>query len=107
MFKPRSASTLQTLTSWVTGMHPEFSDPKFPSYGEGREGVCAPTFLQDGGGRGTQALWLAGRGCKRAAGQPVLREYISLVAVLPRVLVSFVWQLAAGARAHRLEGGAA
>lgn len=37
LFKPRSASGLQSFTSWLTGMPAEFSDPKFPSYGEGRE----------------------------------------------------------------------
>jgi hypothetical protein len=35
---------LQTFTSWLTGMPAEFSDPKFPSYGEGREGE-GPTGL--------------------------------------------------------------
>jgi hypothetical protein len=38
LYRPRSASLLQTFTSWLTGMPAEFSDPKFPSYGEGREG---------------------------------------------------------------------
>ena len=39
LFRPRSASLLQSFTSWLTGMPAEFSDPKFPSYGEGREGA--------------------------------------------------------------------
>lgn len=38
LFKPRSATLLQSFTSWLTGMPAEFSDPRFPSYGEGREG---------------------------------------------------------------------
>jgi hypothetical protein len=38
LYRPRSASLLQTFTSWMSGMPAEFSDPKFPSYGEGREG---------------------------------------------------------------------
>jgi hypothetical protein len=38
LYRPRSASLLQSFTSWLTGMPAEFSDPKFPSYGEGREG---------------------------------------------------------------------
>mmetsp|Transcript_16519 Transcript_16519/g.35730 ORF Transcript_16519/g.35730 Transcript_16519/m.35730 type:complete len:196 (+) Transcript_16519:181-768(+) len=37
LFKPRSASLIQSFTSWLTGMPAEFSDPRFPSYGEGRE----------------------------------------------------------------------
>ncbi|MEW5301411.1 MAG: hypothetical protein WDW38_009626 [Sanguina aurantia] len=37
LFKPRSASMLQTFASWMSGMPAEFSDPRFPSYGEGRE----------------------------------------------------------------------
>jgi B9 domain-containing protein 1 len=41
LYKPRSASLLQTFTSWLTGMPAEFSDPKFPAYGEGREGKQA------------------------------------------------------------------
>lgn len=40
LYRPRSASLLQTFTSWLTGMPAEFSDAKFPSYGEGREGEC-------------------------------------------------------------------
>lgn len=40
LFKPRSASLLQTFLTWVTGYPAEFSDSKFPSYGEGREGTC-------------------------------------------------------------------
>eukprot|EP00882_Tetradesmus_deserticola_P021027 GHRQ01022737.1.p2 GENE.GHRQ01022737.1~~GHRQ01022737.1.p2 ORF type:complete len:108 (+),score=42.58 GHRQ01022737.1:524-847(+) len=43
LYRPRSASLLQTFTSWLTGMPAEFSDPKFPSYGEGREGEAAHT----------------------------------------------------------------
>jgi hypothetical protein len=43
LYRPRSASLLQTFTSWLTGMPAEFSDPKFPSYGEGREGQHLPT----------------------------------------------------------------
>lgn len=39
LFKPKSASMLQTFASWMSGMPAEFSDPRFPSYGEGREGV--------------------------------------------------------------------
>jgi hypothetical protein len=38
LYRPRSASLLQSFTSWMSGMPAEFSDPKFPSYGEGREG---------------------------------------------------------------------
>jgi B9 domain-containing protein 1 len=38
LFKPRSASLLQTLTGWITGMPAEFIDPRFPAYSEGREG---------------------------------------------------------------------
>lgn len=38
LFRPQSASLLQRFTSWLAGMAPEFSDPRFPSYGEGREG---------------------------------------------------------------------
>jgi hypothetical protein len=38
LFKPRSASAMQSFLSWVTGMPAEFSDSRFPSYGEGREG---------------------------------------------------------------------
>lgn len=39
LFKPRSASIMKTLVGWLTGMPAEFSDPKFPSYSEGREVV--------------------------------------------------------------------
>lgn len=39
LFRPRSASTLQAMTSWWNGKTPEFSDPRFPSYAEGREGA--------------------------------------------------------------------
>ncbi|PNH12840.1 B9 domain-containing protein 1 [Tetrabaena socialis] len=45
LFRPRSASLLQSLTSFMSGMPAEFSDPKFPSYGEGRE----VTRVQSGG----------------------------------------------------------
>jgi len=38
LYRPRSASLLQTFLSWVTGMPAEFADHKFPSYGPGREG---------------------------------------------------------------------
>ncbi|KAJ9521813.1 hypothetical protein QJQ45_024675 [Haematococcus lacustris] len=37
LYKPRSASGLQSFISWMAGMPAEFSDPRFPSYGEGRE----------------------------------------------------------------------
>eukprot|EP00877_Chromochloris_zofingiensis_P007438 jgi/Chrzof1/2948/Cz12g05150.t1 len=37
LFKPRSASLLQGFTSWLSGMPAEFSDPRFPASGEGRE----------------------------------------------------------------------
>uniref|UniRef100_A0A7S3VGU1 B9 domain-containing protein 1 n=1 Tax=Dunaliella tertiolecta TaxID=3047 RepID=A0A7S3VGU1_DUNTE len=37
LFKPRSASGLQSFLAWLSGMPAEFSDPRFPSYGEGRE----------------------------------------------------------------------
>ena len=39
LFRPQSASLLQRATAWVTGMAPEFSDPRFPAYSEGREGA--------------------------------------------------------------------
>jgi len=38
LFKPQSASGLQSFLAWLSGMPAEFSDPRFPSYGEGREG---------------------------------------------------------------------
>ena len=38
LYRPRSASLLQSLLSWLSGMPAEFADPKFPSYGPGREG---------------------------------------------------------------------
>lgn len=38
LFKPKSASALQSFIAWASGMPAEFSDPRFPSYGEGREG---------------------------------------------------------------------
>mmetsp|Transcript_8572 Transcript_8572/g.14740 ORF Transcript_8572/g.14740 Transcript_8572/m.14740 type:complete len:200 (+) Transcript_8572:185-784(+) len=37
LFKPRSASGVQSFLAWMSGMPAEFSDPRFPSYGEGRE----------------------------------------------------------------------
>jgi B9 domain-containing protein 1 len=37
LFKPRSASLIQGFFSRMNGMPAEFSDPRFPSYGEGRE----------------------------------------------------------------------
>ncbi|KAK9829078.1 hypothetical protein WJX72_003769 [[Myrmecia] bisecta] len=37
LYRPKSASTVHAFTSWLTGMPAEFSDPKFPSYAEGRE----------------------------------------------------------------------
>lgn len=50
LFKPRSASLLQSFITWLTGYRAEFADSKFPSYGEGREGewllspsIVAPT----------------------------------------------------------------
>lgn len=39
LYKPKSASILQGFVSWLTGMPPEFSDSKFPSYSDGREVV--------------------------------------------------------------------
>ena len=35
---PPRISPPQSFTAWMTGMPAEFSDPRFPSYGEGREG---------------------------------------------------------------------
>ena len=40
LYRPRSASLLQTFLSWLTGMPAEFADPRFPAYGPGREGGC-------------------------------------------------------------------
>ncbi|XP_044289753.1 B9 domain-containing protein 1 isoform X3 [Varanus komodoensis] len=37
MFVPESTSKLQKFTSWFTGRHPEFTDPKVIAQGEGRE----------------------------------------------------------------------
>jgi hypothetical protein len=39
LFKPKSASGLQSFLGWLTGMPAEFSDPRLPSYSEGREGA--------------------------------------------------------------------
>ncbi len=36
---------MQRFSSWMAGMPAEFSDPRFPSYGEGRE----VTRVQSGG----------------------------------------------------------
>lgn len=38
LYRPRSASWLQSLLGWLTGAPAEFADPRFPSYGAGREG---------------------------------------------------------------------
>uniref|UniRef100_A0A1B6CRV4 B9 domain-containing protein 1 n=1 Tax=Clastoptera arizonana TaxID=38151 RepID=A0A1B6CRV4_9HEMI len=37
MFVPESSSTLQKLTSWLTGKRPEYIDPKVLAQGDGRE----------------------------------------------------------------------
>lgn len=37
LYRPRSASYFQQFVSWMSGTPAEFSDPRFPSYGEGRE----------------------------------------------------------------------
>ncbi|XP_054271875.1 B9 domain-containing protein 1 [Macrosteles quadrilineatus] len=37
MFVPESSSTLQRVTSWLTGRRPEFIDPRILAQGEGRE----------------------------------------------------------------------
>ena len=37
LYKPLSASLLQQVASWVSGRPAEFSNPKFPAMGEGRE----------------------------------------------------------------------
>ncbi|GAQ83918.1 B9 domain-containing protein [Klebsormidium nitens] len=37
LFRPLSSSLMQQFTSWIAGMPAEFSDPKFPASGEGRE----------------------------------------------------------------------
>ncbi len=41
LFKPRSASVLQSWITYITGYRAEFADSKFPSYGEGREGEAS------------------------------------------------------------------
>ena len=57
LFRPQSASLMQSFLHMTGGTTPEFSDPKFPSYGEGREGAgekrrgggpipFAPSYLQ-------------------------------------------------------------
>mmetsp|Transcript_18159 Transcript_18159/g.29836 ORF Transcript_18159/g.29836 Transcript_18159/m.29836 type:complete len:192 (-) Transcript_18159:228-803(-) len=37
MFTPMSSSRIQQFTAWLTGMKPEYVDPKFVSKGAGRE----------------------------------------------------------------------
>jgi B9 domain-containing protein 1 len=37
LYRPRSSTVLQAVLAWLTGTAPEFADPKFPSYAEGRE----------------------------------------------------------------------
>ena len=37
LFRPLASSGLQGFIGWIMGKTPEFSDPKFPAYGEGRE----------------------------------------------------------------------
>ncbi|KAL1131953.1 hypothetical protein AAG570_011564 [Ranatra chinensis] len=37
MFVPESSSTLQKITSWITGRRPEYIDPRVLAQGEGRE----------------------------------------------------------------------
>ena len=37
LYKPLSASLAQQFASWATGRPAEFSNPKFPAMGEGRE----------------------------------------------------------------------
>ncbi|GMH41181.1 hypothetical protein BSKO_09091 [Bryopsis sp. KO-2023] len=39
LYRPKSASIMKEFIAWVTGMPAEFSDPKFPSFGDGREVV--------------------------------------------------------------------
>ena len=39
LYKPLSASVAQQFINWVTGRPAEFSNPKFPATGEGRERV--------------------------------------------------------------------
>jgi len=37
LFRPQSASLMQSFLHAMRGTTPDFADPKFPSYGEGRE----------------------------------------------------------------------
>ena len=37
LYKPLSASLMQQFMAWVSGRPAEFSNPKFPAMGEGRE----------------------------------------------------------------------
>mmetsp|Transcript_8269 Transcript_8269/g.27508 ORF Transcript_8269/g.27508 Transcript_8269/m.27508 type:complete len:200 (+) Transcript_8269:157-756(+) len=37
LYKPLSATLLQTFTSWITGTPATFADPKFPARSDGRE----------------------------------------------------------------------
>ena len=37
LYRPPSASVLQQFTSWLAGTPAEFTDPKFPARGDGRE----------------------------------------------------------------------
>lgn len=39
MFVPESSSTLQKLTSWLTGKRPEYVDARLLARGDGREGI--------------------------------------------------------------------
>jgi len=39
MFVPESSSTLQKLTSWLTGRRPEYVDARLLARGDGREGI--------------------------------------------------------------------
>lgn len=39
MFVPESSSTLQKLTSWLTGKRPEYVDARILARGDGREGI--------------------------------------------------------------------
>jgi hypothetical protein len=41
LYRPRSASLLKALFSWIAGMPAEFADPRFPGYGAGRGGEHA------------------------------------------------------------------
>jgi B9 domain-containing protein 1 len=38
-FVPESSSTLQKLTSWLTGKRPEYVDARLLARGDGREGI--------------------------------------------------------------------